>query len=165
VTVPEFDPLAALRALTDAGVDFVVIGGIAGRLHGSVTVTNDLDICYDRSPANLDRLSTVLVAAGARLRGVEEPMPFTPDAETLAAGAAFTLVTAFGNLDILGSPPVVPGFASLAAGAVSYDLDGITVRAASLEDLISMKLAAGRPKDLIEAEVLGALRDEIDERP
>lgn len=165
MTTPSFDPLGALRALTDAGVDFVVIGGIAGRLHGSVTVTNDLDVCYDRSPENLERLATVLIEAGARLRGVEEEVPFTADAETLAAGDSFTFVTRFGNLDIVASPSGVPGFAALAAGAVVYDLDGISVPVASLEDLITMKLAAGRPKDLIEAEVLGALRDEIDESP
>lgn len=164
MTVAPFDPLAALRALTEAGVDFVVVGGIAGRLHGSVTVTNDLDICYHRSSENLERLSTVLIAAGARLRGVDEDLPFTPDPATLAAGDAFTFVTRFGNLDIFGSPVGVAGFASLSAGAVSYDLDGTTVKVASLDDLISMKLAAGRPKDLIEAEVLGALRDEIDGR-
>ncbi len=35
-----FDP-----KLTSDGVEFVLIGGMAGRVHGSPTVTNDLDIC------------------------------------------------------------------------------------------------------------------------
>ena len=131
MTGAPFDPMAALRALTEAGIDYVVIGGIAGRLHGSVTVTNDLDICYDRSPENLERLSRVLIGAKARLRGVDDDVPFIPDPETLAAGDTFTFATEFGNLDVIGSPSGVAGFASLAAGAVDYDIDGITVLAGS----------------------------------
>jgi hypothetical protein len=157
-----FEPLGALRALTEGGVVFVVIGGIGGRIHGSTTVTNDLDICYERSPANLDRLAAVLRAAGATLRGVDDDVPFVLDGETLAAGDAFTFNTSFGALDILGTPTGTGGFAGLADGAVRYDLGDIEVLVASLDDIIAMKQAAGRPKDLIEVEVLGALREEID---
>ena len=46
--------------------------------------------------------------------------------------------------------------------AVRMDLEGVEVRVASIDDLIRMKQAAGRPKDLIEVEVLGALREEMD---
>ena len=46
-------------------------------------------------------------------------------------------------------------------GSQEVDLGGFTIRVASIDDLIRMKRAAGRPKDLIEVEVLGALRDEI----
>jgi hypothetical protein len=157
-----FEPFGALRALTDAGVAFVVIGGIGGRLHGSTTITNHLDICYERSPENLDRLVAVLRDADARLRGVEDHVPFILDAETLAAGDSFTFDTAFGALDILGTPSGTDGFADLAANAVRYELSDIEVLVASIDDLIAMKQAAGRPKDLIEVEVLGALREEID---
>ncbi|HWC32494.1 MAG TPA: hypothetical protein VG709_05135, partial [Actinomycetota bacterium] len=54
------------------------------------------------------------------------------------------------------------GFEQLERAADDVDLDGFSVRVASIDDLIRMKRAAGRPKDLIEVEVLGALRDEID---
>jgi hypothetical protein len=157
-----FNPFGALRALTDAGVAFVVIGGIAGRLHGSTTVTNDLDICCERSPENLDRLAAVLRDADARLRGVDGDVPFVLDGETLAAGDSFTFDTAFGALDILGTPAGTGGFAVLASNAIRYELSDIEVLVASIDDLIAMKQAAGRPKDLIEVEVLGALREEID---
>lgn len=157
-----FDPLGAFRALVDAGVEFVVIGGIAGRLHGSSIVTNDLDICYDRSPENVERLVTVLQEAGATLRGVDEDVPFMLDAQTILAGDSFTFNTSFGRLDILGSPSGTSGFAGLVANSVAYDVGDLDVRVASLDDIIAMKRAAGRPKDLIEVEVLAALRDEID---
>jgi hypothetical protein len=75
-----------LPALHDAGVDFVLIGGVAARLHGSPTLTRDLDICHSRAQTNLERLSHVLEQLGARLRGVDEDIPFLPDARTLLAG-------------------------------------------------------------------------------
>lgn len=156
-----FDPLRALRTLADHGVRYVMIGGFGGRLHGSPTVTNDLDICYARDRSNLVSLAEALVELGARLRGAPPDAPFILDAKTLEMGDHFTFVTYAGNLDILGTPSGVKGFDELDRGAVEMDLDGLRVRVASIDDLIRMKLAAGRPKDLIEAEVLGALREEI----
>jgi hypothetical protein len=158
-----FDPLRALRALTNRGVRFVLIGGFGGRLHGSPTVTNDLDLCYARDRENLEALASALIELGARLRGAPSDLPFQMDAKTLEMGDHFTFVTRAGNLDILGTPSGVKGFDELDRTAVEMDLDGLRVRVASIDDLIRMKQAAGRPKDLIEVEVLGALREEIDE--
>jgi glutathione S-transferase len=157
-----FDPLAALRALDAEGVRFVVIGGIAARLLGSPTVTRDLDVCYARDTENLERLARVLAHLEARLRGAPPDLSFRPDVRTLAAGDHFTLATTAGDLDLLGTPSGVGGYEQLARAAERLDLDGMTVLVASLDDLITMKRAAGRPKDLIELEILGALRDEVE---
>lgn len=73
----------------------------------------------------------------------------------------FTFTTRVGDVDILGMPAGVGGFAELAAVAVRFELDGLTVLVASNDDLIRMK-RAGRPMDLIEVEVLSAVRDELD---
>lgn len=159
-----FDPLRAIRTLADHSVRFVLIGGFAGRLHGSPTLTNDLDLCYARDPANLRALAAALRSLRARLRGAPDGVPFVLDARTLAAGDHFTFQTDAGALDCLGTPSGISGFDQLARAAVRMDLDGLVVDVASVEDLIRMKQAAGRPKDLIEVEVLGALRDEIEER-
>jgi hypothetical protein len=164
MTAPAFDPLEALRALDRHGVRFVLIGGLGARLHGSPSVTNDLDVCYERSPENLERLAEAMPVLKARLRGAPTHVPFQLDAKTLAAGDYFTFVTSAGNLDILGTPAGVDGFDELLRNAETLDLGGLTVPVASIDDLIAMKRAAGRPKDLIEVEVLGALRDEIAER-
>ena len=147
------------------GVRFVVIGGIGARLHGSPTVTRDTDICYERSPENLQRLADALGDLGARLRGVQDDVPFLLDAKTLRAGDHFTFVTAAGDLDVLGTPAGVGGFEELASHATEFDIEGSTILVASLDDLIRMKRSAGRPRDLIEVEVLGALRDEIESEP
>jgi predicted nucleotidyltransferase len=156
-----FDPITALRELAHQGVRFVVIGGVAGRLHGSSSLTRDLDVCHERSPQNLAALSDVLTRANARLRGVDEDVPFLLDPRTLLAGGSFAFVTDHGDLDILAVPAGVAGFDELASRAVTVDLGDFEVQVASLDDLIRMKRAAGRPKDLIEVEILVALRDEL----
>jgi hypothetical protein len=165
LTSAPFDPLRALRTLQRHDVRFVVIGGLGARLYGSPSVTNDTDVCYQRSPENLERLAAALRQLHAELRGADRDAPFQLDAKTLAAGDHFTFVTDAGNLDILGTPAGVEGFDALEREAKVFRFDGLTVPVASIEDLISMKRAAGRPKDLIEVEVLGALRDEIAQRP
>lgn len=156
-----FAPLATLRALTEGGVAFVVIGGVAGRVHGSPTVTRDVDICHARDRDNLERLAATLDRLHARLRGVGEDLPFRLDARTLAAGANFTFVTDAGDLDVLAVPAGVAGYEDLARRAIPVRLGDITVPVCTLDDLIAMKRAAARPKDLIEVEVLAALRDEL----
>lgn len=157
-----FDPVAALEALTAAGVHYVVIGAFAGRLHGSPTLTRDLDICYARDQADLEALAEMLQDVHARLRGVDRDVPLRLDAKTLAAGDSFTFTTDVGDLDVLGTPTGTGGYADLIRTAVEMDLGGVRVQVAALDDLIRMKRAAGRPKDLIEVEVLGALREEIE---
>ncbi|HJP89222.1 MAG TPA: hypothetical protein VJ850_09335 [Candidatus Limnocylindrales bacterium] len=158
-----YDWTGALYALTDGGVRFVLIGGVAARVLGSPSVTRDLDVCYARDRDNLEALSTVLQALHARLRGVPDDVPFRLDARTLAAGDSFTFVTDLGDLDVLATPSGTRGFDDLVRSAMPYDFGGRNVLVANIDDLIRMKRAAGRPKDLIEIELLGALREEVAE--
>lgn len=161
---PPFDPLRALRTLAEHGVRFVLIGGYAAALRGSPMITGDLDVCYARDEENLRALAEALRDLGATLRGAPEDVPFLLDAATLKAGDRFTFSTEAGPLDCLGTPSGTSGFADLDASATEEDLDGLVVRVASLEDLIRMKRAAGRPQDLIAVEWLSAIRDELDGR-
>ena len=158
-----FDPLGILRVLDDNGVRHVVIGGIAGATHGSPTVTGDLDVCYARDDGNLDRLATSLRELGARLRGAPDDEVFPLDGPTLAAGDHFTFTTRLGDLDCMATPAGVTGYDELRANALDVSLDGLKVAVASIDDLIRMKRAAGRPKDRVELEILGALRDELEQ--
>lgn len=156
------DPVPILRTLHEHGVAFVVIGGMAAALHGSPSLTLDLDVCYDRDRGNLEALAGALRALHARLRGAPPDIPFQLDARTLANGDHFTFSTDAGPFDCLGTPAGAGGYAALIRNALTFELAGLRIAVAGLDDLIRMKRAAGRPKDLIEVEILGALRDEID---
>jgi hypothetical protein len=72
-----------LSRLSEGGVDYVVIGGVAVAFQGYGRSTKDLDIVYASDPDNLAALGEVLIAAKARLRGVKDDVPFVPDARTL----------------------------------------------------------------------------------
>jgi len=143
-----------LRALVARGVDFVVIGGIAAVLHGSARTTFDLDLAFSQDAANREALARVLLDLNARLRGVSEDVPFTPDARALHEIEVLTLATDAGDLDVLARPAGAPPYARLRARADRYDLGGFAVLVAGLPDLIAMKRAAGRPKDLADVEEL-----------
>jgi hypothetical protein len=72
-----------------------------------------------------------------------------------------TLSTREGDLDLLVDPPGSPGYAALRRRADMIELAGASVRVASLEDLISMKRAAGRPQDQIDIESLEIARSRL----
>jgi hypothetical protein len=153
-----------LRELLDAGVRFVLIGGLAAQVHGSPSLTGDVDICFAIDKDNLGRLARAVQVLGAVRRelppGVHAPL----DARSLRAGDVFTLTTRHGDLDLLAHPDPGLDFETLAERSIEAELLGVPVMVASLDDLMAMKRAAGRPKDRIELEILGALREELDRR-
>lgn len=154
-----FDPIRILQQLSADGVEFVLIGGLAGRVHGSPTVTNDLDICHRRTKVNCERLANTLRELGARLRDFPPSLPSTIDARSIWQGHNFTFVTEAGFFDCLASPEqgAPTGYDELAKNAQTVTIAEAQVLVCSVEDLIRMKEAAGRRKDLIEVEVLKAV--------
>lgn len=160
---PDFQPEVVVRLLGRHHVRYVLIGGLAAIIHGAPLVTQDVDICYARDDANLARLADGLREVHAELRGADPGLPFRLDPETLARGDGFTFTTDAGWLDIIATPAGVAGYDDLAGTADAFRLFGHRVLVASVDDLIRMKRAAGRPKDLLALEELGALRDEIDQ--
>jgi hypothetical protein len=148
--------------LSRHSVKYVLIGGLAAVTHGAPLVTQDVDICHAVDSQNLERLADALGEVHAELRGAEPGLPFVLDARTLSKGDAFTFRTNIGSIDVLATPAGTAGFEDLARSADAYDLFGQRVLVASIEDLIRMKRASGRTKDLLAVEELGALRDELD---
>jgi hypothetical protein len=157
-----FRPTSILETLTKHGVNFIVIGGLAAQIYGSPSMTRDLDICYERSRPNNQALASALRELRATLRGVEPGLLFPLDAKTIEFGDSFTFATLAGDFDCLGTPSGTGGYSDLVRKAVDVPLGAISVKVTSLDDLMRMKRAAGRPKDRIELEILGALRDQID---
>ena len=152
--LPEFTPTRLIARLAKAGVDFVVIGGVAVVAQASPRFTKDLDITYAADTANHERIAGVLADVHARLRGSGEDVPFVPDARTLSQIEILTLETDDGGLDLLLAPAGSPAYRELAANADAANIDGTTFLVASIDDLIAMKRAAGRPQDLIDIESL-----------
>ncbi len=151
-----------LAALTARGIRFVVIGGVAATIHGSARFTNDLDLCYDTAPDNVDRLVALLTEWHAYLRGVERGLPFFMDARTFRTTPVMTLTTDMGDLDLLDRVPGVGDFAKALAESELVTIGATRFRALTLDALIASKKAVRRKKDLehlIELEAIQALRD------
>ena len=157
----EFDPAPLLETLVRHEVDFVLIGGLAAAALGSSRSTYDIDIAYGRTTENLERLTSALTELGATLRGAPAGVPFLLNAKTLARGLNFTFSTRFGALDILGEPAGAPRYEDLKSAALTTPIRGFSVRVASLDHMIAMKEAAGRPHDKQTAAELRAISDEL----
>src|SRR5216683_2492301 len=157
------DSVGILRQLTKGQVDFVVIGGLAMTLNGSAYITNDVDVCYSRTPQNIARLAAALEPLHLYLRGVPQGLPFRFDVATIQAGLNFTLTTDLGDLDVLGEVSGIGFYDQVLAMSEEKEVYGLKVRVLSLDGLVAAKKAAGRTKDklhLLELEELKKLRDE-----
>src|SRR5579872_2772427 len=116
------DFAALLATLGRHEVACIVVGGAAAIAHGSARLTQDLDIVYDRSPANLERLVAALAEHRPYLRGVPAGLPFLWKPGTLARGLNFPLVTSLGDIDLLGEIPGGGTYADLLPDSVELQL-------------------------------------------
>ncbi len=159
-----FDPTRLLEVLARHEVRFVVIGAIAAIAQGYPLPTEDLDITPERAGANLERLAAALGELNARLRlpnGASQEFPI--EAHFLGSVDAWTLTTDAGDLDLLFAPAGTRGYDDLRVDASEADL-GTRVVIASLRDVIRMKEAAGRPKDVAQLPALRQTLEVIRER-
>jgi predicted nucleotidyltransferase len=154
----DFTAKPLLGVLTVHGVDFVVIGGIAAIIYGAPRITHDLDVVFAPDDANLQLLAGALIELNATLRGVGEPVPFVPDARMLRNVQLLTLETDHGPLDVMVNPDGCPRYEQLRRRAERYEVGGFGVLVASIPDLIAMKRAAGRDKDLADIAELEAIQ-------
>ena len=155
-----FDPRSVLRLLNASGVEYIVISGLAINLHGYNRLTADLDVCYERSRQNVARLVEVLRELHASPRGWPEGVPFILDTQTILNGDTFTFSTDAGSVDILATPTGSRGYADLARGIEVFDLgEGLRLQVVGLDDLIRLKRAAGRRKDIADVDALEEIRE------
>jgi len=154
----QFDKLLPL--LVQGGVDFILIGGVAGNVLGSARLTFDVDIVYDRSKANLEKISKRLKPISPYLRGAPPGLPFKLDVPTLRNGLNFTLTTKLGDLDLLGEVVGGGDYKKLLPHTFVVEAFSVKFRCVDLPTLINLKRAAGRPKDLESIAELQALLEE-----
>ena len=138
----------AVQTLVDAGVEFVVIGGVSASFHGSARVTYDLDICYSRAPSNLRKLAAALAPFHPRPRGFPADLPFLWDERTLQNGTVFTLGTDLGAVDLLAEVAGLGTYDQVKAHSILVEAFSRRVATLDLTGLIQSKRAAGRERDI-----------------
>ena len=145
-----------IGALSDAGVEYVIVGGLAATIHGSARLTQDIDVVYARHDENLVRIEHALAAHQPYPRGAPGGLPFEWSTTTLRRGLNFTLSTTLGALDLFGEIAGGGTYEHLRPHSRIVHLFGHDCACVDLERLIALKRAAGRPKDL---EVIAELEE------
>ena len=152
-----FDPRPLLRAMHRCRAPVVVIGQVAGIMHGSGELTGDLDLLWDGAEAHAGAMAAAFGSAGAQLAD-DQGLPLACDAAAFrrpklvfstpaASGDCCTPALPWGDLPIAEF---------LARHLVAAD-HGLEVSYLRREDLIRMRRVAGRPKDLRRAAELERL--------
>ncbi len=147
-----------LQRFADAGLEFVVVGGFAGVLHGSSYVTDDLDICAVMSSETMAKLRTTLADLHPVHRMTHNRLSFLEHPPAGEPLANIYLETDAGIVDVLGSVLGLGDYQALARHAIEVPLFGRKCRVISLEDLIKAKEAMGREKDALVAKELRAIQ-------
>jgi predicted nucleotidyltransferase len=153
-----------LPTLVGAGVEFIIIGGVAGILHGSARATYDVDLVYSRNEQNIQRLASVLAPYKPYLRNAPVGLPFVWDAKTIRHGLNFTLTTTVGDIDFLGEVAGGDTYSDLLPHSFEVEAFGVRFKCLDLPTLIRIKEAAGRPKDREAIAELRVLLEEIDKK-
>jgi predicted nucleotidyltransferase len=151
-----------LQRLSDAGIEFVVVGGVAAVLHGSSMVTRDLDVCASLTDVNIKKLRAALGDLHPVHRIASAGTSFLENPEPGVSLQNLYLQTDLGALDLLGSITGVGDFQRVWNSAVEVDLFGRKVKVISLQQLIQAKEAVGRQKDLLAVMELRAIASKRD---
>jgi hypothetical protein len=155
---PEVKSLSQLlQRLAESRIDFVVVGGFAGVLHGSALVTRDLDICAVLTPENIESLRETLKDLNPRHRMTPQNLSFLQVPKPGESVNNLYLQTDWGIVDILSSITGLGDFESVRANSETFEIAGKKFRLISLPDLIRAKESLGRERDVLAAKELRAI--------
>jgi predicted nucleotidyltransferase len=139
--------LNLLKRLNKAGVDFVIVGGFAGVVHGCTFVTQDIDVCCDFSPANLFRLQKALTGLHPIHRMTPKRIKFQLNKKNVEQFENLYLDTDIGQLDCLSQINGLGDFSEVKKSSVPIEAEGMKFYVLNIEALIKSKKAMGRQRD------------------
>lgn len=153
------DPELLFRTLDRHQVKYVMIGALGARMYGFPRVTADADITPARDPENLERLAAALRELDSRIytETIPEGLPFDCSREMLTRADTWNLATRAGRLDLAFTPAGTAGYDDLAPRATHFEVFGVDLPVARLQDILRSKEAAGRPKDRQDALLIRAM--------
>lgn len=163
--------LPLFERLNEAGVRYVVVGGVAVVIHGYPRLTADLDIAVDLSPPEAAKVVRVLTEAGLKPRTPVDPDDFADPAirsmwhreKGMRVFSLYDPDDPLTAVDIFTENPF--DFESVWERAEVVDVDGTLVRVASVADLVAMKRIANRPQDIADIAALDAIESERRSEP
>ena len=136
-----------LERLLKNEVECVLIGGFAAVVHGSASLTQDLDVCFNFTPENIRKLLRALESTHPQVRAGGGMKPLGDDVERLARYKNLYIQTDLGRLDLLGDIAAIGDYKNVAAHTVSVELFGLACSVLDIASLVKSKEALGRPKD------------------
>lgn len=142
-----FRPFEMLSALAAGQVEFIIVGGVAGRLHRASVLTEDLDIVHRRTPENIERLLSVIEQMDAHFRHDLARRKLRPRPSDLAGHGHVLLQTPHGHMDLLCEISGERGYDELLPHSIVIADRGMRLQVLDLPTLIQVKIEVGRPKD------------------
>lgn len=150
---------ALLSRLASHGVEFVIVGGVCGVLHGVSLVTLDLDICCPFSVSNLRRLQDSLKDLHPYHRMTPRRLPFELTDELASRLKNLYLRTDLGAVDCLSEVKGLGDYGEVLRRSITRETSYGQFRMLDLDALIVAKQAMGRPRDRAAVKLLEAIKE------
>ncbi len=155
---------ALIEGLVDAGVEFIIVGGIAAVSQGVPITTFDLDIVHRRTDDNIDNLMAFLRSVNAIQRRPDENV-IVPDARHLKTDGRQLLTTRYGPLDVLSVIEGNRDYDLLLPHSVAISFKGRRVKVLRLEAMIELKRQSGNAEDQRRLPILIETARQLENRP
>jgi hypothetical protein len=158
------DDKALLLRLQQHNVEFVIIGGLCGIMHGVTLVTTDLDICCRFAPENLYRIQAAVKDLHPSHRLAANKLPLELTDELCSRLRNLYLQTDLGKLDCLSEVAGVGDYETVRRNSVTFKMSYGEFRILNLDAAIASKEAVGRERDLAAVRQLRAIKEKLEGR-
>ena len=157
------DLSALLKGLNEAGIEFILVGGMAAVAQGAPVTTFDLDIVHRQTDENIERLIKFLRSIGAYQRRPDDKV-IRPNDKDLQGKGHVLLTTRFGPLDVLATIEKGRGFEELLADTVEIEFQDFKVYVLGLETIVALKRESKDPKDRYRLQILQETLDQVSKK-